>query len=234
MHRACVLCMLPAVAALTPASGRGEDAFAYACRQKLDVVYRATMQFVADHGGYLPPAWMSPEVRKPFVGRGHWLAHLEPYLGRMGERSRVGYRAGRRQPAALVSHCPANPYWYGGNGPYCIGYAWNNNLGARAVVKGKQVGPVPVRFKDVLDRDRTVLVVDAAMMPERPPYCVYRASHPREAGPWHHGKAHVLFLDGHIEALSPAEIKESWFTVKVKSSASSGREPPPPPKGTEP
>ena len=76
MHRACVLCMLPAVAALTPASGRGEDAFAYACRQKLDVVYRATMQFVADHGGYLPPAWMSPEVRKPFVGRGHWLAHL--------------------------------------------------------------------------------------------------------------------------------------------------------------
>jgi len=219
-RHAAISCSLALIAswAASP-SASAEDAFAEVCRQKLRAIYKATAQFAADHDGYLPPAWMSPDVRKPFVGRKHWFAHIEPYLVKTGERTRIAYRAGRRQPAALVSHCPANPYWYGGNGPYCLGYAWNTNLGFRAIAKGKPTGPAPVRLADVASPERTVLIVDAGQMPKHAPRCVYHASHPRDVGAWHDGKAYVLFLDGHTEALRPAAIKEAWFKVKLKPAA---------------
>ena len=208
---------LLAMAIALPAAAAEGDAFARVCREKLRVLYKATMRFAADHDGYLPPAWMSPDLGEPIPGRGIWSLYLKPYFDEMGERTDCGFRRNRRQPAAAVTHCPANPYWYGGNGPNCLGYAWNSNLGSRAVRDGKASGPPPVRFQDVLNKSRTILIVDAACVPQRPPYCFYRASHPREAGPWHDGKAHVLFVDGHIEALAPADIQASWFSVKIKA-----------------
>ena len=53
-----------------------EDAFARVCREKLRVLFRATMQFVADHDGYLPPAWMSADFAKPFPGGSNWSLYL--------------------------------------------------------------------------------------------------------------------------------------------------------------
>jgi len=204
------------LAAAGAAAGAPDDAFARVCRAKLRVLYEATMQFAADHDGYLPPAWMAPEVKAPIPGRGAWHECLKPYLARMGERTDCGYRPNRRQPASTVAHCPANPYWYGGNGPNCIGYAWNSNLGLIALRDGKRSGTGPFRFAEVSNKARTVLLVDAAMAPKRPPYCVYHAAHPRQAGAWHDGKVQVLFLDGHVEAHPPDALDPSWFAVKIR------------------
>ena len=193
-----------------------EAAFEHVCRLKLTALYRAMTQFASEHDGYLPAAWMSPDIKTPFSGHGSWFLALKPYLDTAGERTSCGYRKGRRQPASLVTHCPANPYWYGGYGPNCVGYAWNANLGLIAVREGKRSGPGPFRFADIAQKDRTILALDAGMAPGRPPYCVYHAARPGEAGAWHDGKVNVLFLDGHIETLAPEAIKKEWFRVHMR------------------
>lgn len=211
-----------AALALSPLSLRAEDDFARVCREKMQAIYRAAMRFAADHDGYLPPAWMDPKLRQPIRGRGHWLAYLKPYLTGMGERTDCGYRRNRRQPAGGVAHCPANPYWYGGNGPNCIGYAWNSELGLVGA-GGAAVARGPYRFADIANKERTILLVDAAGRPGNLPRCHYHAGRPAEAGAWHDGKVHVLFLDGHIEALPPEKISPDWFAVRVRPAAKSSK-----------
>lgn len=208
------VCSLGLVLTCVP-SGHGEDDFARVCREKMQLIYQATMRFVAENDGYLPPAWMAPAVQEPFTGQGGWFQFLKIALAEAGEQTECGFRPARRQPAGTVFHCAASPYWYGGNGPNCVGYAWNRNLGMLVAQEGKVTGTGPYRLADIADKDRTVLLVDAGVVPERPPYCHYHAGGPSDAGAWHNGKVHVLFLDGHTEALSPQDIKPEWFVVRV-------------------
>ncbi len=129
-----------------PLSSMAEDAFARVCREKLRVIYWATMQFVAEHDGYLPPAWMSADFAKPFQGGSNWSQYLKPYLEAMGERTECGYRYKRRQPAATVTHCPANPYWYGGDGAKWLREPRDTKIRFRAPPGGDRKPPAPGRF----------------------------------------------------------------------------------------
>ena len=199
---------------LVPSLCGGEDAFTHLCTQKMRTIYTATMACIRANGGYVPPAWMHPELAKPIAGQGAWHGFLAPHLAKMGECTLGTYVFEKKQPENTIFHCPANPYWCGGYGPGCVGYVWNSNFGSF----GRQSNAKPVtlvRFEEVADKARTILMADAGAVKGRGPYCWYHARRKSQIGYWHAGKANVLFLDGHVETLAPNEIDDRWFRIRI-------------------
>jgi len=192
-----------------------EDAFLRVCRTKMHTVYKAMLECVRVNGGYVPPAYMHPDLKAPVPGQGAWTAYLGPYLQRMGERTLGTYVHGKKQPENTIFHCPANPYWSGGFGPGCTGYAWNTNLGMFGAKSDPETVRL-VRFDRVADKRHTILMTDAGAMPGHGPHCHYHARSKAQVGYWHAGKANVLFMDGHIETLSPKEIDDRWFRIRLE------------------
>ena len=195
-----------------------EEAFTALCRHKMHRIYAATMMFVKANAGYLPPAYIDARWRRPIAGHGAWHALLAPHLERMGERTLGTYVSQRKQPHNTIFHCPANPYWYGGYGPGCIGYAWNSHLGMLHA-KLEPSAVTLVRFEDVLDKARTILMTGAGAVSGHGPYAWYHARSRSQVGYWHAGKANVLFLDGHVETLAPKDIEDRWFQVRLRPAA---------------
>ena len=207
----------------SPAAG-AEDIAASLCKEQMQTIYKAAMEYVKDNNGYLPPTHAREGTKTCIKGQGSWFQALGPYLAKMGEKARGKYMKNKKQADDTVFVCPANPYWYGGFGPHCLNYAWNYNLGLIIQRPGKDavVRIKPVKFAELADPAETILMVDAASVertwsPVRVG-CGYYARNKQDIGFWHAGKANVLFADGRVEALSPEEIKKKWFQIRRSAS----------------
>ncbi len=195
-----------------------QDVFEKCCKKQLKQLYQAAMGFVKANDGCLPPAYIAPKLSSKLSTGGGWYDLLAPYLKKMGLKPRAVYIKGKRQPDNTVVHCPANPYWYGGYGPNCVGYIWNRNLGAFGPKTPKSQVKL-IKFADIADKDKTILAADSGAG-QKTSYnriaSPYMGHSKRYIGFWHGGKANVLFLDGHVELLGPAQITPAMFKIKLK------------------
>lgn len=197
-------------------SGFGDDKqFVDACREQLKQIYQATMEFVKENDGYLPPAFIHEDLKTPLKASSTWYIMLIPYLEKAGLKAKGKYVKDKRLPDDTVFYCAANPHWFGGFGPFCGNYLWNRNLGAY----GKNTKPDEIKLiklDEVENKQRTILLTDAASyaVSDNRTICHYMGSDKNHIGFWHDGKANVLFMDGSIELLSRDEIKNEWFIIK--------------------
>lgn len=207
-----------------------------ACQTNLRTISTALHAYVADHDGKLIPAatyvyhgrggsWYSPDKS---VG-GHWYTQLDPYInpGIDTERSmkadkRDVWPLATRKKYAKWQLCPAkNPKLLGNADDYkVVGYGWNTRgfgLTTRETAEGQQdpsaTGGENSRMSQVEKPGATIIIGDSkdaedSSQAYQNQYLYEGDPNPGTRPRRHSGGGNYLFLDGHIEWITPEKLNE--------------------------
>lgn len=205
-----------------------------ACQTNLRTISTALHAYVADHDGKLIPAatyvyegkggsWYSPDKS---VG-GHWYTQLDPYVN-PGIDTERSMKADKRDVWPLATRakyakwqlCPAkNPKLLGNADDYkVVGYGWNTKgfgITTRETAEGQQdpsaTGGENSRMSQVEKPGATIIIGDSkdaddSSLAYQNQYLYEGLSSTRPSR--HSGGGNYLFLDGHIEWITPEKLNE--------------------------
>ncbi|HWL54890.1 MAG TPA: prepilin-type N-terminal cleavage/methylation domain-containing protein [Chthoniobacteraceae bacterium] len=212
-----IACIAVLAIILYPVAGtlRGHNAVAR-CLSNLRQLGAGIHLYAADHGGSLPPSHVDEGIIAPGVAERRWdqfLQNADP-SNYKGGGVLPNENLSNRPDVLTVYNCPANPYRLGNrwNAP---SYAYNGALGK---------DEWRVRVANLPHPAMTVMLVDAGVRNDM--------STPPELGPpknlcyctlyggstfaWersvnfevHHGRAHFLMVDGHVESLDRETVRQ--------------------------
>lgn len=193
----------------TLASARGVR-----CVSNLRQIAKAVVEYTSDHNGFFPPAHITPpDTVDGALGERDWYQYLwyMDIVKLQGEGVLPNQNPANSRSLKTVYHCPANPgriwFWNTPN------YAYNYALGQET--QRAHIARISLPAK-------TVLAVDAgfrnksSLSPTNGPSDIvcYVTSYSQFFG-WeksvnfdvHAGRANFVMVDGHIESLTRAEVK---------------------------
>jgi len=180
-------------AMLLPAlKGARDSAKATQCLSNLRQLGMAGLMYVDDSNGRFPWRWTTYANENPATQ--YWSARLYPYL-KLGKFASV-FDSDKVKP---IFRCPGQlrttnlgglDTLYGYNG--AIGASFPANPGDPSTWLYFQI---PIPMTNVKRADSTVFIVDAGRDATDRPY--YVPGGPTQVGFYHHGRANIVFVDGH-------------------------------------